>query len=261
MLAGQAGHPIQSGVRAAKENAVHALQLDATSPEAQLAFARVCQRVEWDWVNADLHFRAAINLNPGFATAHQWYGGFLSNLGKQPQALQETRIARDLDPLSIPVNLTYGAVLTRMGKWDEAIQQFQFALTLAPNSGAAYSLAGDAYAGKRDWANAIEMKRHAIEIFNDADSWSGLAYGLARSGRTADALKILSDLQNEHASHVPLSQIYTGLGQYNEAIHELELAFDAHEPSLVSVKVEPQNAALRPLPRFQALLKKLKVNE
>jgi len=261
MLAGQSGHPVQSSLAAAKQYAIRALQLDPASAEAQLEFARVCQRVDWDWANADLHFREAINLNQGFSTAHQWYGGFLSNLGKLEQALHETRIARDLDPLSVPVNSTYGAVLTRMSRWDDAIRQFQFILTFAPQSGAAYSLLGDACAGKGDWEGAIAAKRRAVEIFGDADSWAGLAYGLAGSGQTGEARAILRDLQQKRGSHVALAEILTGLGQYDEAVHELEMAFDDHDPSIVSVKVEPYNAVLKPLPRFQSLLKKLSLND
>jgi len=261
VLAGQEGHPIATTLAAAKQNAIRALQLDPASPEAHATFALVCQRLDWDWANADLHFRASINLNPGFATGHQWYGGFLSNLGRLTQALTETRTARELDPLSVPVNSTYGGVLTRMGRWDEAIQQFRFTLTLAPESGAAYSLLGEAYAGKGDWPDAVEAKRRAVQTSGDAGGRAGLAYALARAGKTSEALAILNELEGAGAPHVPLAQVYTGLGQYDEAVRQLEMALEAHEPSIVSIKVEPYNAPLQALPEFQSLLKKLRLND
>ena len=49
-------------------------------------------------------FKRAIELNPGYATAHHWYGLYLMRLGRYDEAISEITRAQELDPLSVPIN-------------------------------------------------------------------------------------------------------------------------------------------------------------
>ena len=52
---------------------------------------------DWDWATAEREFKRALELNPGYATAHQWYGEFLASMGRPDEGIAELKRARDLE--------------------------------------------------------------------------------------------------------------------------------------------------------------------
>src|SRR5712691_4888589 len=62
----------------AREAVTRALQQDDTLAEAHTSLASINFYYDWDWLAAEREFRRAIQLNPGYATAHQWYSDVLS---------------------------------------------------------------------------------------------------------------------------------------------------------------------------------------
>jgi TolB-like protein/DNA-binding winged helix-turn-helix (wHTH) protein len=95
----------------ARATALKALQLDETLPEAHTALALVAENYDYDWPTAEKEFRRAIELDPNYATAHQWYGEYLSWIGRFDEALAESDRARQLDPMSLIVASDRGWVL------------------------------------------------------------------------------------------------------------------------------------------------------
>ncbi|MGA7632928.1 MAG: winged helix-turn-helix domain-containing protein [Terriglobales bacterium] len=84
----------------AKAAAIKALELDNTLGEAHNSLAFVLDGFDWDLDAGGIEFRRAIELNPGYATAHHWYAWHLSLLGRYDEAIAEMRKAENLDPLS-----------------------------------------------------------------------------------------------------------------------------------------------------------------
>ena len=58
----------------AKEAALKALEIDDTLAEAHTSLAYIKAVYDWDWSGAEREFQRAIELNPSYADAHQWYG-------------------------------------------------------------------------------------------------------------------------------------------------------------------------------------------
>jgi TolB-like protein/DNA-binding winged helix-turn-helix (wHTH) protein len=85
----------------AKAAAIKALELDNTLSEAHTSLAFSLDVFDWDWESAEREFRRAIELNPGYATAHHWYAWHLSEMGRNSEAVAEMRKAENLDPLSL----------------------------------------------------------------------------------------------------------------------------------------------------------------
>jgi tetratricopeptide (TPR) repeat protein len=105
-------------VPAAKAAALRALEIDPSLGEAHCSLALLTGMYEWRWVEAEQHFRRALNLSPGYATAHHWFGAdLLSILGRFDEGLNEIEIARQLDPLSgiISEGRGYLLLLVRLG--------------------------------------------------------------------------------------------------------------------------------------------------
>jgi tetratricopeptide (TPR) repeat protein len=92
----------------AKRAVAMALEFDSTSAEAHTSLAHIHLEFDHDWDAAEREYRRAIELNPEYAIAHHWYGGFLSAMGRHQEALQQAEIARTLDPLSLIIQTWVG---------------------------------------------------------------------------------------------------------------------------------------------------------
>ncbi|MBZ0110850.1 MAG: winged helix-turn-helix domain-containing protein [Thermoanaerobaculia bacterium] len=152
----------------ARESAESALALDPFLSEAHASLAMVSLALRWDFVSAEAGYRRAIELAPGNASAHQWYGELLSVLGRHDEAVAEGQRAWELDPLSPIINAALGQRLNAAGRWQEALEQFAATIELDPGlpwihreMALAYSHLGQKQQclGER----VVEMKMRGIE--------------------------------------------------------------------------------------------------
>ena len=109
----------------AKAAAIKALELDDTLGEAHTSLAYSLINYDWDWRSAEREYQRAIQLNPNYATAHQWYAECLSMLGRHIEAIAEIKRAQQLDPLSLIINQGVGGKYLYARRYDEAMAQFQ----------------------------------------------------------------------------------------------------------------------------------------
>ena len=122
----------QEAMPRAKAAAKRALELDETLAEAHTTLGRVLGSYDWDWAGAEKEYRRAIELNPGYAIAHQWYGGYFEAMGHRNEAIAERKLAQELDPLPLSSILNL-AMLCPAREYDQAIDQFHKTLELEPN--------------------------------------------------------------------------------------------------------------------------------
>src|SRR5262249_37484118 len=103
-----AGLPSES-IAKAKAAARKALEVDETVAEAHTALAHALFTYDWNLAESKREFQRAIELNPNYATAHQWYGNNLAVMQRFDESIAEGKRAVELDPLSLVVNLELGA--------------------------------------------------------------------------------------------------------------------------------------------------------
>ena len=139
----------------AKAAAIRALELDETLAEAHTSLGRVLAIYDWDWPSAEKEYKRAIELNPRYATAHQWYGGWLQVMGRHDEALAERKKAQEMDPLSLVLNFEWGLGFYYARNYDRAIEQFQATLELDQNFPAAHTLLSAAYEQKGMYDEAL----------------------------------------------------------------------------------------------------------
>src|SRR5439155_27355829 len=106
----------------AKAAAIKALELDGALGEAHNSLAFSLDVFDWDLDSAGKEFRRAIELNPGYATAHQWYAAHLIVLGRNDEAIREMRKAESLDPLSLIIGADLADFLVIWLFYDELIR-------------------------------------------------------------------------------------------------------------------------------------------
>jgi TolB-like protein/Flp pilus assembly protein TadD len=248
----------------AKVATMKALQLDDSLVEAHTSMARVLYVYDWDWPAAEKEFKRAIELNPRYAQAHQWYGGYLSATGRFREADAEKKRALDLEPLSLVINFDVGLASYNSRSYDQAIDQFQKTLELDATFPPPYAYLAAAYEQKGMFQEAITTFERAITVSQGppkAMAMAGLAHVYAVSGRKTEARKILAELQrlSEH-SYVPATGtalIYAGLGDKDQAFAWLDKAYEEHSFQLNILNVEPRFDPLRSDPRFTELLRRM----
>jgi TolB-like protein/Tfp pilus assembly protein PilF len=260
-------HPKEAYLRS-KAAATKALELDEFLAEAYTSLAWAKNHLDLDWSGAESDYKKAIVLNPSYATAHHWYSILLVITGRLNEALEEQKMAQELDPLSLPIITSKGLIYYFAREYDKSIKHCKKAIELDPNFHWAHAVLGDAYIQKSLFKEAIEEKQQAVSVSGGSIEYiAGLAYAYGFAGNKAEALKILVELL-DRAKHeyVPLCRIaitYISLGEMDEALKYLEKAFKEQDVSwnLLNIKVNPIFDSLRTEPRFTALLKKMNFAE
>ena len=171
--------------------------------------------------------------------------------------------ARELDPLSLPINNALAGRLLVAGHYDEALQQVQRTLELDEHFAPAHQTLGWVYlrGGKQD--DAIREFQNALELAGaaDTDIQLDLGFAYAVSGRTAEARRILVNLQKLHQQGIvpaaSLATLYGALGESNEAFVWLEKACQERDPQLTYLKTGRRFEPLHGDPRFGQFVRRV----
>jgi TolB-like protein/DNA-binding winged helix-turn-helix (wHTH) protein/Tfp pilus assembly protein PilF len=242
----------------AKAAAIKALELDSSLSEAHNSLAFCFDAFDWDFESAGKEFRRAIELNPGYATAHHWYAWHLSLMGQYDDAIAEMRKAKNLDPLSLIINSDLAELLVIAHFYDESIIQSRKTIGMDPNFALAHNQLAQAYLQKHMYAEAIAELQKAVELSNGSPTCiANLARAYAASGKTSEASKLLDDLKkNSNRNYSDASEIaviYAALGDSDHAMNWLEKGFEERfNPGVLSrTGFDP----LRSDPRFRNLVR------
>jgi TolB-like protein/DNA-binding winged helix-turn-helix (wHTH) protein/Flp pilus assembly protein TadD len=246
----------------AEAAALKALEMDETLGEAHVSLGAARRDYDWDWVGAEKEFKRALELNPGYATAHQWYAEYLSAMGRHNEALAEAKRAQELDPLSPIINAYEGMVFFNAHRYDEAIAQLRNTLELNAGFYPAHYYLGVAYEQEERYAEAISEYQKAIALQpGDRRLSLSLACVYAAEGNRAEAVSILSQMEQlSMRRYVPsytMALAYAALGDTDRAFARLEKAYEHREIELVFLKVYPPNDRLRSDRRFHDLLHRM----
>jgi len=247
----------------AKAAAIKALELDSTLGEAHNSLAFCLDGFDWDFASAGKEFRRAIELNPGYATAHHWYAWHLSLLGKYDEAIMEMRKAGNLDPLSLIINSDLAELLVLAHSYDEAIQQSRKTIEMDPNFAFAHNQLAQAYLQKHMYDEAVAELQKAAQLSGGSPTvMANLARAYAASGKRSETAKLLSELKKHsnrsysHASEIAV--IYAALGDKDQAMTWLERGYE--ERFNPGVLLRPGFDPLRSDPRFQELVRGIGLN-
>jgi serine/threonine-protein kinase len=256
--------PPREAMPKAKAAAMRALELDETLAEAHTSLGRVLATYDWDWPGAEKEYKRAIELNPRYAIAHQWYGGWLQVTGHRNEAIAERKLAQELDPLSPIVSFELGLAFYYARDYDQAIEQFQKTFELEQNFPPAQQFLPACYEQKGMYDEAIAGFKKAIPLLGGSEwtfSRGGLGHTYAVLGRKSEALAVVAELkQLTPQGYVPATSIalvYAGLGDKDQAFAWLEKAYEEHSFQLQWLTIEPRWNNLRSDPRFADLVRRV----
>ncbi len=246
----------------ARAAALRALQINENLAEAHTALALIAENYDWDWQTAGREFRRAIELNPNYPTAHQWYAEYLAWQGRFDEAFAESERARQLDPLSLIISTDHAAILFYSRQYDRAIEQLHTVLDMEPTFPRARGLLISAYVQKGRFAQALADTEKVRRIDDSPGIWALQAYVYGRAGQLVEARRALvkfeqSNRRGQVDSPVALAAAYAGMGDKEKLFNCLQEAFAERSNSLVALKVDPIYDPYRSDPRFQALLRRV----
>jgi tetratricopeptide (TPR) repeat protein len=256
---GGASIPRREAMNNARTIARKALELDPALAEAHTSLAFVLMHYDWDFAAAEQEYLRAIDLNPNYATAHQWYAVNLAATGRMDAALAEIRHAQELDPLSLIINADVGELLCLARRYEDAAAQLQSTLRMDPNFLLAHYNLVMVYQFQQKYTEAAAHAHKAMELSHGslwAQGLLGTTYAL--NGQRAEARNVMASIRNSpnggnEAAH-GLAIIATILGDKDAAFYWLKVGRDERSGSLILLKVTTYWDPLRSDPRFAALL-------
>src|ERR1700691_5717513 len=244
----------------AKAAALKALELDNTLGEAHNSLAFVLDGFDWDFDAAGKEFRRAIELNPGYATAHHWYAWHLSLLGRFDEAIAEMKRAQNLDPLSLIINADLAELLGLAHSYDESIRQSRKTIEMDPNFALAHNHLAQAYLQKHMYDEAVAELQEAVKLSGDSPTCvANLARAYVASGKRSEAVKWLGDLKKRsnpgYSNASEIAVIYASLGDTDQAMNWLEKGYENRfNPGVL---LRPGFDPLRSDLRFQNLVRRI----
>lgn len=239
----------------ARAAAEKAMALDDSLAEAHVSLAMVRVSYDWDWVGAEQEFKRAIELNPNYATAHQWYGQTLASLGRFDEAEREVKRARELDPLSPIVNMAVAEVYAWERRDDEAIPLFRRVMEIDPSFAGAYGNLAACYEWKHMYAEAVDFMSKEEALNGDPEFARLLQQTYARSGFRSVLEEELRDALEEskkrYVNPVGVAEVYVLLGDVPHALEWLQRGYQAHASGMQYLAVSRGFDGIRSDPGFQ----------
>jgi serine/threonine protein kinase/Flp pilus assembly protein TadD len=239
-----------------------ALELDDGLAEAHTSAGAIKMFYNFDWATAEREYKRAIQLNPNYSLSYELYSYLLTSMGRTDEAISMARHGAEVDPLSGLLSDDVAGAYYFARRYDEAIRQTQKFLDIEPNRPGSHAGLGLSYYQKGMYAEAIKEYEIAIKLMGrnpSALALLGCAY--AAQGRQLDALKLLEEMKgigkDKYVSPYDLALLYTRLGQKQDAIEQLNKAYEERSGWIIYLKVEPMFDSLHAERGFSELVRRL----
>lgn len=241
-----------------------AVEADPDMSEAHISYAWIKRNYEWDFAGSEAHFRKALQLSPSHPEAHRQYSFLLTTLGRHSEAVDHARMAVDLDPSQRNHIRSYGLILVFARQYTEALRQFDHYFSLDPNNvnelryvvWALYALGRDDELIER-FESLPEKDRNSFQT----RTYYALAYRRSRSTAVGDRMigELARESTERNDKRIRFATTLTTLGEFSEALDILEEGLRIKEDRMLWVKAQPEFEALRGEPRYQAILREMKL--
>jgi len=206
-------------------------------------------------LEADL--RQAVELSPGYASAHHWLGLILSGQKRFEEANTELRTAQILDPLSPIITEGVAENFYAWRRYDDALRELKEIQKM--NGPIGDDLLGRIYIEKKMYDEAIRHYSTLSQRDHSPQRRTELAIAYAAAGKVDQAKRSLADAEASRQGYVSpywiaIAEIW--LGQKETAFRWLERAYEQKDPMLGSLMTDPMLDPIRSDPRFTEMLKK-----
>lgn len=245
----------------AKEYALKALSLDDDLAEAHAVLAAVAAGFERDLDRAEAEFKRAIELNPSFPSAHQWYAQLMGFENRWEESWSEINKALELSPLSLIINANIADGHYYRKEFDRGIAQAKRVIDMDPSFSTAYPTLIENYVGAGMKSEAIEAADRFAKLVGPADGKLMHAYVYGLLGMKEESRKLLSEIElvykEENVSPSFIAFIHFLLGDADVGFEWLERAYQSYDRFVLLIGIESWMEPFRSDPRYLAMLKKI----
>ena len=243
--------------------ALQAIALDNSLAEAHTSLGSYRMFYEWDMREAEKEYLLAISLDPRYANARHFYSHCLMFSGRPDEAIKEMRMAVELEPLSLVNNAELGWTYYLAGRHDEAAEQLRKTIEMDPSSAYGHWMLGTVQVETGDFEAAKASLTEGVRLAPDwQEAGLMLAYTYAKAGErtNAEALlgKLLDSAEKTYVNPVLIASVYAALNDNDRAIEWLEKGYREKSSWMSWIAIEPMLASLRPDPRFQDLVRRVR---
>lgn len=257
--------PPQHVATQGRSEVAKALELDDRLGEAYATLGQLRALFDFDWAGAESAFASALACEPGSAAILRWHAVMvLSPLKRLEQAGVEASEALELDPLCPESHFVKALVLFFRHHYDQAEASIRTVVELGGGNPLTQWVGGVIAALQGRFEEAIANCEGAVRLYGRAPMLSaclGMIYGF--TGKTVDAHQVLAQIEQQAAatyvSPIYRAWVHLGLGEIDDAFQWLDRAIDAHDPHILHLPVKPVYDRLRGDPRFDALLRKMRL--
>ena len=248
----------------ARETALKAIALDDSLSEGHTDLAAVYFWYDYDFPAAQQEFGRAIQLNPNSSFAREYYGWLLVTMGDPTNAIAEGRKAVEVDPLSVESAAVLAQDLYLLRRYDEALEVLRKIMDQDPGYPLTYYVLGSVYLAQGKTKEAIAASAKGRQVGGNDWITETLAAAYAADGNRPAAQEILNELdsrskQGGYVSAYYLAYVYLALNDRDRALSALEKDYQQRSPNMTYLKLDPALDRLRNEPRYQVLLRKMKL--
>jgi len=239
-----------------------AVALDRLSAEAHNALAMASLMGAWDKVEAEREFLRALELNPRYIQARDWYAMYylLFSEGRPAEAMAEAKRALLSDPVSSYAHSMYGFICGCAGEHAHALQAARHAVELDSASYLARFALQEVQRLSGKFEESIATGELALAI-SGRHWWSMVSLALTFADRNqpadADAVyaEMLARARRQYVPLAPLAVVAAAAARKDEALRHACEAFAIRDPNCQYVlsRYYPGSARLRADPRFQGI--------
>jgi tetratricopeptide (TPR) repeat protein len=244
--------------------ATKVLALDETLPEAYLLLGDTKLTYDWDFKGAEEYFKRALELNPNNSMTRGFYSNYLVTQRRFDEAIQEAKLGRNLDPLSaIAVSLVAGAYL-EAGRIDSALVYVNEALAIDSTNSYPNRLLSGICMEKGMFKEAVAIQQRMLSR-GDSSGLDLLALAYAGSGQAGKARELIGELTKlsgkRYMAPDQFVWTYCALGDTARVFECLEKAYEERSSMMHRLAISPPCDFLLRDPRYQALMRKVGLEE
>ena len=241
-----------------REAAANAINIDDSEAEAHVYLAETKRILDWDLSGAEAEYIRAFEMDSNLTPSNYFIAAFYAAIGDREKALTYLNRTAKIDPASLWVSNFACEIYRYFGLIDEAMTAGERALQLDPTFAYGEPLLAALYREMGRFDDAIALYEKSQDISGRVPFGLAITYG--KMNRRQEARKILKAACASRGSYTPgdaIAHVHVVLNEHEDAMRELQRAYEEHSSSLHFIGIAPEFVPLRSDKRFVSIIERI----